>query len=147
MIWRDILVERPVPDERLTCAFADAFGIASSAVVVIDDFLTTPTADTVGRNLVIERRRVRGDAALDLCVFDLGLDHESVVVREMDILTALAARLGSAVITDAADIDPSRFLRISESGEVQPVLIDDARLDAEGYVAVSTPEAIESGAS
>ena len=63
----------------------------------------------------------------------------------MELLRGLAAFLKSPILTDDG-VDPSRFLRILPSGDVQPVLIDDARLDEEGYVAVLGPASVESRA-
>ena len=145
MIWRDVLVEQRVDDVDVARSFAAIFGVAPSDVVV-SDLPVAPGTDTEGRRILVERRRLHGDAALHLCVFLIDRwDDPDLAAREMELLRGLAAFLKSPILSDDG-VDPSRFLRILPSSDVQPVLIDDARLDEEGYVAVLGPASVESRA-
>jgi hypothetical protein len=147
MIWRNLLIEREVADADLAAAMADIFGMEPASVLVVDDFMATPHAETDGRAILVDRRHVRGDAALDVEVFLIDRwEDPALEAHDEPVLRALAERLASAILTDDGTPDPSCFLRYLPSGEFQPVLIDDDRLDGEGYVAVSKPGAVESRA-
>ncbi len=132
----DVLIENDANDAAIEQALAGILDVPPGTVHVLDR-LEPGAVAAAGTTALVERRPVRGDAALRLTVIlqDDGLIARTAPRRvELGLLKALAARLHTAVLTDDGALDPSGFLRFHPDGTVEAVILDDARLDEDGYV-------------
>jgi hypothetical protein len=132
----DVLLENETNDAAIEHALAGVLDVPPDSVHVLDR-LEPGSVVAEGATALVERRPVRGDAALRLTVIlqDDGLIARTAPRRvELGLLKGLAARLRTAVLTDDGALDPSGFLRLHPDGTVEAVVLDDARLDEEGYV-------------
>ncbi len=147
MLWQDVLVQCPAPDSVLAGAVADVFAIDPGVVLVVDDVTGLDRIDD-GVLVLVERRLLEGVFRLyaTLTLRDARLERD-VQSREATFaaLQRLAARLDCAVLTDDESLDPSAYLLIRGSGTIEPVTLDDDRLDNEGFVSVLTSGADEHG--
>lgn len=134
----DVLIETEANDAAIEQALAGVLDVLPGSVQVLDR-LEPGLAVVEGTTALVERRPVRGDAALRLTVIlqDDGLIARTAPRRvEMRLLKELVARLGTAQLTDDGALDPSGFLRFHPDGTVEAMSLDDARLDEDGYVSV-----------
>jgi hypothetical protein len=139
----DLLVEHDPGDRELARVLAEVFAVAPDTVHIIDGIEHPLGPIRPDATLLVERRQVRGEAALHLQISLLHPDAERMVQTRsatLQMLKQLANRLGGTVITDDEGLDPSAFLAVRPEGEVEAVALDIDRLDEQRYVSVVSVE-------
>lgn len=126
-LWQDNLLDQPVTDDALVHAFATAFLVPSEAVLVITD-ITDPLVAVADQHLIlIERRPIRGDFALQISVF---LRDPEVERRggewpeDIKMVARLADLLACDIIMSDDSLDPSSWLLVRPTGRVDAVTLD-----------------------
>lgn len=148
MIWRGLLVEKPVRDTEIVGALASVFGTLVERVRVLDDVMVAATSETTGATILVERRPMRGGAslALDVYLLDDAIEQGVTVIGDIALVRGLAGHLNTPIFMDDDDLDPSSYRRVGPDGSVEPVRLDDERLE-EGSVVVIQSNAARSGAA
>ncbi len=145
MIWRALLLEQARQDGALAVALAAVFDTSVDRVRIVDDAIDELDSASSGTAVIAERRPLRGGAhlAADVYLVDTSVERRAARSPDIEMVRQLAQHLDTAILTDDDGLDPSSFRRVAPDGSVEPVHLDDERLD-EGVVAVTSPDASRS---
>ena len=144
-MWRALLIEQTRHDGALGEALAAVFDTSVDRVRIENDVIGEQGSLSDDIAILVERRPLSGSASLavDVYLADAILERRATSVQDVELVRELAQHLDTAILTDDDDLDPSGFQRVRPNGLVEPVHLDDERLD-EGIVAVAGPGASRS---
>jgi len=146
MDFPDLLLERDPGDRELTRMLAEAFAVTPETVQIIDGIEHLHGSVRPETTLLVERRHVRGEAALHLQFALLHPDSERAVQARgaVGVIQQLAKQLGATIITDDGGLDPSGYLIVRPDGMVEPTVLDDDRFDEDRYVSLMASKSLPS---
>jgi hypothetical protein len=127
-MWTDLMLDRVVDDRVIVDGMAYVFGVRTGEVALIDDIEGLDDNPPI----IITHTRLSGDFPLQLSIYLRYSELEQRVCDpedEQTVIARLCAEWRCSALFSDDDLNPYRWLLMSQTGRLAEVTVDADRLD------------------